>query len=328
MPERPLLLFPTPERADRTKQTPGFANIHRPSFGRQGERLAPVFNQLQAAFNERRVEVQQTAAGIDPEQVLIIETIGSVDNFANAVKRIPGLEWMGELEAEEIAPDEDFYDESKPEKDLSGRLYLVLTNQAALNEMLALWRRYQADPEMPFVRGLTKFRDVFFCIRDIRRWDVQDRLHETGILEAWREDLEYDGDRLIRFETELWFRGTPAKRQDSQTQVSNLIQQRGGRVISQCILNDISYHALLAELPTNSVQEIVQNPTTALVKCDNIMFFRPVGQMSAGDSTPEGDVEIGAIVEEMPLPTGDPVIAILDGLPLMVSQKPGFCVTY
>ena len=88
MPERPLLLFPTPQPADRTKQKPQFGRVHKPNVTRQGQRLSPMFNQLQAAFEARRVEIQQNPAGIDPEQVLVIETIGSVDNFANAVKRI------------------------------------------------------------------------------------------------------------------------------------------------------------------------------------------------------------------------------------------------
>jgi hypothetical protein len=45
------------------------------------------------------------------------------------------------------------------------------------------------------------------------------------------------------------------------------------------------------------------------------MFFRPVGQMVVGDKSPEGDVEI-AQIEEMPIPTGDPVVALFDGVPL------------
>ena len=45
------------------------------------------------------------------------------------------------------------------------------------------------------------------------------------------------------------------------------------------------------------------------------MFFRPVGQMVVGDKSPEGDVEIAQIAE-MPLPTGDPVVALFDGVPL------------
>ena len=291
MPERPLLLFPTPETASRSTLGGGGGRVRRPTPQRQWDRLSPVFSQLQTAFDARRIEIQQSAAGIIPEQVLVIETVGSIENFANAVKRIDGLEWMGEIEIDEITPDEEFYDETKPDKELSGRLYLVMTNQQALEQMLSLWRRYQEDPTMQFERGLTKFRDVFLHLKSIRRWDVQDRLLETGIIDVWRESLEYDGDRVITFETELWFRGGDELRAASASHVTNLVQQAGGRILSQSVIEGIAYHGLLAELPAHAIRAIVGNPTTELVKCENVMFFRPVGQMVVGDKSPEGDVE-------------------------------------
>jgi len=222
---------------------------------------------------------------------------------------------MAEIEIDEITPDEEFYDETKPDKELKGRLYLVMTNQQALEQMLSLWRRYQEDPEMQFDRGLTKFRDVFLQLKNIRRWDVQDRLLETGIIDVWREDLEFDGDRIITFEAELWFRGGDELRTVSASHVTNLVQQAGGRILSQSVIEGIAYHGLLAELPVHAIQAIMANPTTELVKCENVMFFRPVGQMVVGDKPPEGDVEITQSAE-MPLPTGDPVVALFDGVPL------------
>lgn len=315
MANRPLLLFPAPESVDRTKRRSFPGRIHRPTHTRQGERLSPLFAQLQIAFNERCVEVQPTTAGIDPEQALVIETIGNIENFANAVKRIDGLEWMGEIEADEIAPDTDFYDEDKPEKELTGRLYLVMTNQEALNQMLSLWSRYQADPEMKFQRGLTKFRDVFLCLKDIRRWGVQDRLNETGVLDVWREDLAYDSNQVVRVEVELWFRGSEGKRQAAQQYVAELINQLGGQVTGQCVIHEITYHSLLAEVPTNAAQQIIDHPDVDLIKCDSIMFFRPVGQMATDKKPVEGDLT-DFESEERPLPTGDPIIAVLDGMPL------------
>ena len=315
MPERPLLLFSTPETASRSTLRGGGGRISRPTPQRQWDRLSPIFSQLQTAFDARRVEIQQSATGIIPEQVLVIETVGSIDNFANAVKHIGGLEWMGEIEIDEIIPDEEFYDETKPDKELSGRLYLVMTNQQALEQMLSLWRCFQADPAMQFERGLTKFRDVFLHLKNIRRWDVQDRLLETGIIDIWREDLEYDGDRIITFEAELWFRGGDELRAVSASHVTNLVQQAGGRIRSQSVIEGIAYHGLLAELPAHAIRAIVESPTTELVKCENVMFFRPVGQMVVGDKSPEGDVEI-AQIEEMPQPTGEPVVALFDGVPL------------
>nr|WP_321401722.1 S8 family peptidase [uncultured Desulfobacter sp.] len=315
MPEHPLLLFPTPETASRSTLGGGGGHIRRPTPQRQWNRLSPIFSQLQTAFDARRIEVQQSAAGIIPEQILVIETVGSIENFANAVKRIDGLEWMGEIEIDEIIPDEEFYDETKPDKELSGRLYLVLTNQQALEQMLSLWRRYQDDSTMKFEHGLTKFHDVFLYLKSIRRWDVQDRLLETGIIDVWKEDLEYDGDRVITFEAELWFRGGDELRAVSANHVTNLVRQSGGRILGQSVIEGIAYHGLLAELPAHAIRAILEHPTTELVKCENVMFFRPVGQMVAGDKSPEGDVEIVRIAD-MPLPAGDPVVALFDGVPL------------
>lgn len=315
MPERPLLLFPTPEIADRSRRRGFPGHVHRPTHDRQGQRLSPIFARLQTAFNERRAEVQQTAAGADPEQMLVIETIGNVENFANAVKRIEGFEWMGEIETDEIDPDEDFYDKKNGDKLLNGRLYLVMSDQQALDDMLSLWRRYQADRHMEFERGLTKFRDIFLRLKDIRRWSVQDRIAETGVLDAWQEDLEHDANRPIRFEVELWFRGTDAKRRNAQGHVKDLVVALRGTILDDCIINDIAYHALLAEIPANAAKQIIEHPDVDLIKCDSVMFFRPVGQMATGKRPVEGELS-DCEQEEANLPTGDPIVAVLDGFPL------------
>ncbi len=317
MPERPLLLFPMPEVTSKSNLGGGGGRPHLPTHFRQGERLAPKFTQLQETVRTRNIEIQQAVTGIDPEQVLVMETIGSVEDFANAVKRIDGFEWMGEFEIDEIGPDQDFFDEKHPEKELIGRLYMIMTNQRALDEMLSMWRRYtdQDDPKQKFDGGLTKFRDIFLRLKDIRRWEVKDRLLETGVIKAWREDLEHDGGRLIRFEVELWFRNSEEKRRQNSAIVTNLIQQLGGQVLSESLHEGIAYHGMLAELPANAIQAVVDNPNTELVKCDSVMFFRPVGQMLAGDGLLE-DEAVFSDLEEHSLPDGEPVIAVLDGLPL------------
>lgn len=316
MARQPLIVFPTPEPAERSKlpNRPG-GEVKRPTHDRQGRRLTPMFRQLKQSFEFRRVEVQRSVAGADPDQVLVIETIGSVENFANAVKKIEGLEWMGEVELDEIEPDRDFYDESHLEKPLSGRLYLVMSNQRALDELLSLWRSYQRDPNLQWQRGFTRFRDVFNTLKTLRRWSVEDRLLETGILDVWREELQHDGDRLIGFEAELWFRTSEEIRQESANLVGRLIEEQGGRVVAQSTIPEISYHAILGEIPRNVVETLIREPNIELVKSDNIMFFRPVGQMTSKDRGVEGEVSTTTI-GPAGTPTGEPVIAVFDGLPL------------
>jgi hypothetical protein len=315
VPKRPLLLFPTPETASRSILTPGFARVRKPSADRQWDRLSPKFQQLQNVFANQRVKLQQNATGIEPEQVLVIETIGSIENFANAVRKIQGLEWLAEIDGASVSPDEDFFDEQTPEKKLGVQLYMVMSNQRALNEMLSLWRNYKENKCVKFERGLTKFRDVFNCLHDIRRWGIQERLLETGLLEIWKEELEQDPNRTVRFETELWFRENSTHRAQRADHVTALLQQMNGRIVSQATIVDICYHAILGELPASGVRAIIENPDTDLTLCDSVMFFRPIGQMTIGTAPPAEETEAVGDVDNA-TPSGEPVIALLDGLPL------------
>ncbi len=315
MPDLPLLLFPQPVIADRSAGHGFRPSVHRPTHEQQGRRLTPIFEQLEASYNERQVEIQSTAAGADPEQILVIETIGNVENFANAARRVEGLEWIGEVEIDDIVPDEAFYDENNRGRLLNGRLYLVMSNQSALHRILSIWDRYKNNENMSFDRGFAKFRDVFRYLKNIRRWDTQDRLDETGILEAWQKDLEHDGERRIRCEIELWYRGTNTKRRQAKAQIETLMEDCDGSILDECTISEIAYHALLVEIPANAARQIIDHSNISLIRCESVMFFHPVGQMVTGDSTVEGDL-LDHESEETGLPTGQPIIALLDGLPL------------
>lgn len=314
MPERPLLLFPEPESASRTKGSGGPGRYHYPSHDAQGNRLSSIFQNLQTAFQHRNVEIQQSTAGIDPEQVLVIETIGGVENFANAVKKIRGLEWLGEIEIDDIMPDEHFYQDDRDKK-LKGRLYLILSNHRALQEMLSLWNTYRENPSMVFQRGLTKFRDVFKYLKDIRRWSVEDRLDDSGIIEYWQESLRYYPDEVKRFEAELWYRSSIIKRSQAKSKIESLINQIGGQIVTECTIKEIGYHSILAELPASEIETILRTKDTELVKFDGIMMFRPVGQMSVKLSE-LNELQDTDVQNEEDIKQDEPIIGLLDGLPI------------
>lgn len=321
MPERPLLIFPTPQAADRSSAgTARGSNFVRPSHERQGERISVKLDQLRQAFDSRAIEVQSTATGIDPSQVVVIETIGSVENFAVAVKNIEGAEWLGDFDIDEVVPDDDFYTMNskgeRKESALRGRLYLVYSNQSALQQMLTLWTRYQNDRAMSWPTGLTSMRDIFDTLYDIRRWGIQDRLEESGALEAWREDLEHYPDQPIRTEIELWYRQSVANRQTAETEVTRLVRDAGGSILKRCTIEGIAYQAILAELPRSAITAIVDNASTELVKCDSIMYFRPTGQMVVGKQPIDGEFTEVPDRSTAPYPVGDPCVAVLDGLPV------------
>src|SRR5467141_4183973 len=124
MATRPLLILPQPEAAERMKKSGGQSDLHLPSHRQQTQRLTPKFDQLRQAFEAERAQLRQDP-GLEPERVLVLETVDGVEEFVRAVRRTPGMEWLGEWEEEDIESDGDFYRESDPERALRGRLYLV-----------------------------------------------------------------------------------------------------------------------------------------------------------------------------------------------------------
>ena len=308
----PLLMFPRPTSAERDKRRGGGSKPRRPSHDQQGQILSPKFERLQSSF----VEVSQNASVADPEQVLVIEIIGSLDKFHSAVKRISGFEWLGELEDHEISADKYFYYEKDDSKVLNGRLYMIMSDQRGLEELLSLWKRYEKDENVKFSHGLNKFKNLFRWLKDIRRWDVEDRLKETGIKQAWQEDIEHGfGGDIRRCEIELWFRKNEQKRQEAQRQVTRYVDALGGKVLTYCVVKEISYHAILVEIPTEKAQQLIVDKSIGLVKCGEVMFFRPVGQM-ATEKWPKDDVLSDGVEREEMMPSGDPTVAILDGMPM------------
>lgn len=316
MPDLPLLVFPSKEITDRIKVKRNIqSGTSYPNSDRQNDRLSPVFANLQNVFNQRRVEIQREINGIDPEQVLVFETIGSVSDFAKAVQKVEGLEWLGEFEEDEVDQDDDFYMQDNPDKLLDRRLFVTMSNQRALIELLSLWETYTEDPTIKLRKGLAKFKDVFSQLKEIRKWDVNDRLLDTGILENWRFQIENNKEN-ISFEIELWHRLSEIKRRESERYISTLIEEIGGRVISSSIISQITYHAILAELPADQIQIILDAPNTKLLKCDGVMFFRPVGQIAAIKSVDLNEaIEVQNEAQDL-LPSTAPVLALLDGLPM------------
>ena len=319
MPECPLLILPAPGRPEkRVMKTGRGGQAHLPTRERQTERLSPRFTVLQQVFDAQRARLRTEAVGLAPEQVIVLETVGSVEGFIVAVRNITGLEWLGEIEEEQIPPDEDFF---YPDKDgvarkkmLRGQLFLVFSNQQALQQLLSLWDKWKTGQSMPF--GLGKLGSVFSQLRDIRLWGVQDRLIETGVLNDWRERVEHN-EEVVPCEIELWFRGNPRYRRAARDRVTNLVNEMTGRILQEAIIEEIAYHAILVRLPVRVVQTLLEERgrDVALVQCEQVQFFRASGQMAGVMKEDARVIDVGRI-EPVPATIGNPVVALFDGLPL------------
>jgi len=317
MAEKPLLIFPEPAIVDRLKKKPFPGKISYPGTSRQLDRLQPKFEQLEKAFDTFHVEMRDDPTGIEPEQVLVLETVGRINDFNKALKGIEGLEWLADLDLDDIPSDDDFFIDGKSrEKQLPGRLYLIFSNNKGLQELLSLWNIFKENPQHPqFQRGRAKWGYLFRQLKDIRPWGPEDRLFETGLLEEWQE-RKAAGEESMRIEIELWFRKSTEKREKSEIIVKQLVNELEGQIIGQsCSIESIAYHAILAELPISKVEMLLNDPEVQLVRCDQIMFFRPVGQAMV--AMPEDNKSLKTTKrDKLSLPQGEPVVALLDGLPI------------
>lgn len=316
MPDRPLLFFPNPEPVERPRGSSRDSPLPRPTDKEgQAQRIEQQFAQVQTAFvsDEPR----------DVERVLVMETSSRVEGLQNAVEQVEGLEWMSEVDVDDIEL-HDLYDEVTGKKVKGGRFYLLSSNKQAVDKLLSLWNRYKAGQR--FDHGLGKFKNVFSYLLTLRRWDVRDRLRDTGILDVWKD--EYQAKRGtssdIEFEIELHYWRSEDKRNRSFQEVVQKIESAGGSVGQFICKEEIAFHALKITLPVNSIDKVMEHdwelgePASTLspvFRSESVKYVRPIGQnIDAEGELGEHllDIVVKPIKDKKP-----PVLALLDGAPLL-----------
>lgn len=316
---RPLLAFAEPARGPipvGAPRNPG--RPHHPNSSRQGTRITPQFQVLSDALQAGRAELSAEGPGPDPELVAVFDLVGSVDGFLRAVRDIEGLEFLADLVGEGVDPDDDFYlevDGERSDRQLPESLYMLMSNARAIDELISLFNRWVADPTVTFDRGMAPLKDVFANLRGIRRWGAEDRVRESGLLEEWQETLEVVGaSGVARVEVELWYRTDATDRQSAETLVRGLIEANRGTVLQAVTLDEIRYHALLADLPHDQVAAVLEQGPEAieLLTTDAVMFVTPSRPMAVEVPAPS-ELSITSIDS---LPEGPPRVALLDGLPI------------
>lgn len=321
MTDHPLLVFPKPAPAERAKLRGGAGKLRVPNQQQQAARLAPQFSRLQEAMARQRLYVQSNPIGLQPEQVLVLDVVGSVENFADAVKKVPGLEWLGDVENDDVAPSHGFEDEQHPDKRLRGQVFLVMTDQQALQQLQSLFTDWTRNPNAKFPLGLAPLKSAFVHLSAIRPWDARDRIQDTGLASDWSDRLER-GQEVVPFEAELWFRDEEQRRSQSEAYLRSVVESLGGKILQLCVVPEIAYHGILGQIPIAGIRELLPELERLLdfylLQCEAIMYVRPVGQCAIG-SPQDADEAVafqGAAYQTDHFANGDPIVALLDGMPL------------
>lgn len=245
--------------------------------------------------DEAGLELRTDPTALAPERLLVFEVRGSISNFAKAIRQIPGLELIDE---EELNGDEE---------DKEPVAYLLVPDIRALQNIESLWRRWGNHQPVP-----AAWRDVFSRLRDLRPWGAQDRVQpEDGNYLA--EEIEgRTDDELVKIELELVFRADDRVAAAKENEVQAAVVEQGGRVVSRSRIKDIAYHALLADVPVRCVREILAASPEGIAGIESVMHIRP---QSIATSLEIGDI-LQSRAAEGTRPTGEPILALLDGVPV------------
>ena len=113
----------------------------------------------------------------------------------------------------------------------------------------------------------------------------------------------------------MWFRDSPQTRSESKERILSITDELSGTIVSEFELSEICYHSLVASVPASQIRRLVLQEEFRLLGDSAIMYFRPSGQAiiprieGSNLQTPTGTVSAE-------LPQGDPVVALLDAIPL------------
>ena len=325
MPELPLLRLPNPHRAELPDGGRNISNIRKPAKGRQRDRFGPIFDRLQTVLAKPGdpIELRDDPSALAPERVIVFEVAGTIDNFLKALGKVNGrLEFMAELDTD-FAADEHFAlqygdakrrGQDKPDHDVPGRLYLAMPDLRALRELVRLWERWKDGQKLS--RGFAPIANLFSQLHDLRPWGPQDRI-PTETMDFWREELALNPDRPVRTEIELWFLANQVRRQAVTEAIRVVLDEAGGQIIHESIIDNIAYHGLLVDIPSGYVQSLIDLQAVELALADEVMFLRPQSVLS--------DPQEVEALAEISLDRGgpaaaparvQPIAALLDGMPV------------
>jgi len=314
VPDYPLLVFPSHQVMNRPDGHGRGVMPHKPGRTRQVVSLGPRFDSLRHAFEAERLAFQANPQGLAPEFVLVIETRGRIEDFHRAAQAI-GMDWLGELDREDLEPDDDFWipnprTKERTDKPLEGRLYLGMTNQQAMQQLLSLWERYRTGQDLGY--GNTKWRDLFDYAKEIRRWAARDRLRPE-LIEVWSEENDTPS---VPFRVELWFREGD---HGHEAAVRSAITEAGGEVLAVSRIEEIRFHALKGRIPRAIAQAAIafaeggdEHALATIFRRNEVRVFLPEAQ---GVTTMAPEVEASTGVVLPPPEYVEPVVALLDGHP-------------
>ena len=320
MATNPLLLFKSPRTSSSARLPSAQTKVKSPTPKAQYARFKYQFKKLSTEFSEF-ISLHESIDGLAPEKVLVIEVCGSIQGFMKSIERVDGFQFIKNITGDDVEDESIFIvDKDGNRKSSPSNLYMSMSNREGLEKLLRIWKQYKETNEVPF--GMSALRDAFMHLRGIRFWGTQDRIEHTRIKEDWEIRLSEDSEELIPLEIELWYRKSKEARYAAEQRAIRLVEGSGGIVCKTFEHEGIAYHGVLAKISRVLAQSVLDGlDSFKLVRCDDAMYFWPVGQCAFPMPEDEGlQTEEERNHDDLLAPDyfdkTTPVIALFDGLPV------------
>lgn len=304
--ERPVLVGQAGPAApfDNTNRRAPVPKVNVPGHSEQGRRLGSKISGLNEAFDEQ-VALMQSLGASDPQLVVVMEAVDERIDLKR-VAELVGFEVLNEVEHD--FDDDPAFPRKRPGNySVSACLHAVCVDQTSKANLLSQWTKWQRDGQLDY--GYAKVRDLFEHLRDVRPWGPEDRIRGMN-LQAMLEGL-LPGDHEV--DLELWFRQSEPLRARAQETVTRLVEESGGEVISAAVVPEVGYHGLKCSLPLDLLQRLASGDFDAVsvVRTSEVMYLRVTTQSYVFSQLVPAE---GGFDSD--LPTGNPVLCVLDGYPV------------
>lgn len=306
-PSRPVLLGAVSPPRAIPPRSGGPGRVEFRGTEQRIARLDTRFDEAMEAF-QTQVQLAESIHAADPQLVLVFEALDEQIDLTQVAHNL-GLEVLVESEGA-IEPTEEYVLKSRAPRNplIASCLHAICINQQTFDRLLHLWGAWKRDRVLS--RGYSPLRGLFAHLKDVRTWGPQDRLKMIDWDDYFAGQIT---DHPHAIEVELWYRRSSQARTDSQRNVTILIRQAGGQVISSAIIDEIGYHGLKCTVPTSVLVDLANRRFDAVqvVKSANVMYLRVTGQAVPTS----GPVTDAAVEVDAPLPALPPVVCLLDGVP-------------
>ena len=260
-----------------------------------GRKLTRLSEQLDA--NTPAFQLRADPDALAPERLLVFELTGGILKFEQAVRLVPGLEFLG---AEDL--DEDEFDKNPA-------VYLMVPSEGALSNIVTLWRGWQRDGTVP--PRFSAWKTMLSQLRNIRPWGPQDRIASEDV-DVLTAEVEA-GQPTVRVEIELVFRENA---EVAEREARAGIAAVRGVIIARSRIAGAGYHALLTDIPTAALRDALARDPASLAGSEAILQIRPQSVFQSVSLEEVAGFPAGGA----PNLAGDPIAAIFDAVPL--SQHP------